>query len=196
MLYKSRSGNFIIVILFSVLSISASAQSTFDDKKTDSLLKQKFGWKTFDEKEFSIQAPHTFEKPKINDNQKTNFVIFAPLESPDDKFKENVNLIIQDLSGKNIDLDKFADISIEQIQKYLKNAEITENKRLKNENGEYQKFIYSSDVGTFGLKFEQYCWIVNEKAYILTFTAEKEKFDSIYQDFVEVVLNSFVLKVK
>jgi hypothetical protein len=187
--YKNR-----VVLLFSVLliSISVSAQSTFDEKKSDSLLKQKFGWKTFDEKEFSIQAPHTFERPK----KQASFIIFAPLESPEDKFKENVNLLIQDLSGKNIDLDKFTEITIEQVQNYIKNAEITENKRLKNDNGEYQKFIYSGEVGAFSLKFEQYCWIVNEKAYILTFTAEKEKFDNNYQEFVEVVLNSFVLKVK
>ncbi len=194
MLYQSLLCNKRVVLFFSVLliSISVSSQSTFEDKKSDSLLKQKFGWKTFDEKEFSIQAPHTFERPK----KKAGFIIFAPLESPDDKFKENVNLIIQDLAGKNIDLDKFTDISVEQIKNYIKNNEITENKKLKNENGEYQKFIYSGDVGAFSLKFEQYCWIVNEKAYILTFTAEKEKFDSNYQEFVEVVLNSFVLKVK
>lgn len=47
-----------VCLFFSILliSISVSAQSTFENKKSNSLLKQKFGWETFDEKEISIQA--------------------------------------------------------------------------------------------------------------------------------------------
>jgi hypothetical protein len=41
----------------------------------------------------------------------TSLVLLAPLESAQDKFKENVNLIIQDLCGYTIDLASYAAIS-------------------------------------------------------------------------------------
>ncbi|MBK7681894.1 MAG: hypothetical protein IPJ26_05200 [Bacteroidetes bacterium] len=47
----------------------------------------------------------------------TSFIIFSPLENDEDKFKENVNLLMQDLTGQNIDLDKY----VTKFQKVNKN---------------------------------------------------------------------------
>jgi hypothetical protein len=68
-----------------------------------------------------------------------------------------------------------------------------ESKRIKTQDEEYHKVIYTGDQGKYKLKFEQYYLIRNNKAYILTLTCEKEKFVN-YTDDGESILNSFVVK--
>ena len=67
---------------------------------------------------------------------------------------------------------------------------IIESKRITTENLNYQKVIYTGEQGMFNLKFEQYYWIVGDKAFILTLTCEESQFDN-FQVKGEKVLNSF-----
>ena len=75
----------------------------------------------------------------------------------------------------------------------ITNSALIESKRIKNGNDEYHKIIYSGDQGIFHLQFEQYYWVINEKAFVLTFTSEKAKFAD-YKTIGEEILNSFILK--
>ena len=63
----------------------------------------------------------------------------------------------------------------------------------KSDNFEYHKIIYGMSQGIFKLWMEQYYFIKNEKAYVLTFTAEADKFND-YKITGEKILNSFLLK--
>ena len=66
------------------------------------------------------------------------------------------------------------------------------DRKEKNEQ-EYQRIIYTGKQGEFNLKFEQYYWVIDEKAYVLTLTCEEDEFEN-YQETGETILNSFVLK--
>jgi hypothetical protein len=67
-------------------------------------------FKVFTGNDFSIQYPSGWEI-NTEGQMATSLVLLAPLESAQDKFKENVNLIIQDLCGYTIDLASYAAIS-------------------------------------------------------------------------------------
>jgi hypothetical protein len=43
------------------------------------------------------------------------------------------------------------------------------------------------------LKFEQYYWVINEKAFVLTLTCEEDQFKN-YKEVGEKILNSFIPK--
>ena len=148
--------------------------------------------KTLDLPGFSVQYPSTWELDQSG-QMGSSFILFSPLESEKDKFKENVNLLIQDLTGQNIDLNKYTEISEGQIKTMITNSALVESKRIKNGSDEYHKIIYSGDQGIFHLQFEQYYRVVNHKAYVLTFTTEKEKFAE-FTETGEKILNSFKLK--
>jgi len=47
--------------------------------------------------------------------------------------------------------------------------------------------------GRYELKVEQYYWVVNKEAYVLTFTSETSEYDN-YQQVGESILNSFKIK--
>ncbi|MEM8523171.1 MAG: leucine-rich repeat domain-containing protein [Bacteroidota bacterium] len=119
--------------------------------------------------------------------------LFSPLESAEDQFRENVNIMSQDISAYNIDLDMYVKISENEIKTLATNSKILESKRLKKEDREYHKIIYQADQGIFTVQFEQYYLISSNNVIIVTLTCEKEQFQT-YQALGEQILNSFEWK--
>lgn len=151
-------------------------------------------WYTFKKDNYSIEYPSNWE---LNESKRmgTIFILFSPSTSNKDQFRENINLIIQDLSDDNIDLKKYTEISENQIRTDIKNGKIIESKYMKDQDLEYHKIIYTGNQENRDLKFEQYYWVFEKKAYVLTLTCELSEFDN-YKLTGEKILNSFKLRKK
>ena len=176
-----------IVIAFLVLSMMACGQSTkVEEAPKENLNKN---WNTFTQANYSVSYPSVWELNQSGD-MGTSFIIFSPKESEQDNFRENVNLLIQDLTGKNIDLDKYTQISEGQIKTLAVNSTIVESKDLASGEMKYHKMVYTSDQGSFHLKYEQYYWVLSEIAYVLTFTTEQSTFNT-FKETGEKIMNSF-----
>ena len=153
------------VILFIITNLTVFGQSN--------------EWDSLNEKDYSIQYPEKWDLNKSG-QMGTSFILFSQLTSKNDKFKENVNLIIQDLTGHNIDLNKYVEISEGQIKTMITDGNIISSNRIKNKVTEFQKVIYTGKQGIFNLKFEQYYWVQHDKAYVLTLTCEVNEFNFTY----------------
>jgi hypothetical protein len=149
-------------------------------------------WKIFEQNDFSIRFPDSFEL-NTSGVLGSSFILFPKNTSLDDKFLTNINLLIQDLQKFNISLDDYLKIIEIQIETMRSNGNLIESERVNKNNFEFQKIIYTGMQGQLKLKFEQYCIVNNEKAYILTFTAKEEHFDT-YKTEVEIIMNSFIIK--
>lgn len=170
-----------IVTLF-IWSCGASTSS----KSTDQLE----GWETYSKDGYSIQFPKDWQLNKEG-QMGSEFAIFAPAESEIDKFRENVNLVIQDVSAYNLDLNAYAELSEKQITDMFTGAQILESGKKQNNDKSFYKMAFTATQGIFQLKFIQYYWVENKKAYVLTFTAEENKFDTFWNE-GEKIMNSFV----
>ncbi|NQX81349.1 MAG: hypothetical protein HRT66_05065 [Flavobacteriaceae bacterium] len=166
------------VILFIITNLTVFGQSN--------------EWDSLNEKDYSIQYPEKWDLNKSG-QMGTSFILFSQLTSKNDKFKENVNLIIQDLTGHNIDLNKYVEISEGQIKTMITDGNIISSNRIKNKVTEFQKVIYTGKQGIFNLKFEQYYWVQHDKAYVLTLTCEVNEFKN-FKDIGEKMLDSFKIK--
>jgi|688.fasta_scaffold51727_3 hypothetical protein len=174
--------------LFFLLSFGESIQNLSSGQITNESISS---WKTINDKNFSIQYPSDWELNQSG-QMSTTFILFAPLDSDKDAFKENVNLLMQDLQGYKMDLDQYTKISEEQIKKMITNSVIVESKRIKTNTDEYQQIIFTGDQGVFHLKFMQQYRVINEKAFVLTLTCEQEKFES-YRAAGENIFKSFTI---
>ncbi len=154
--------------------------------------KDKLNFHTIDRGSYSIQYPLAW----IIDTSRqfgSDLFLLSPNESEMDKFKENVNVMIQNLKGLNLDLDKFVQVSESQVKTYVTNGKVLESKRI-NQNGlEFHKLIYLGAQGVFSLKTEQYYFIKDEKAFVVTFVAEEDQFDK-YIVIAEKMMQSFKIK--
>lgn len=149
-------------------------------------------WKTLDENGYSIQYPSDWQLDNSG-QMGTSFILFSALVSDKDQFKENVNLLVQDLTGYNLDLDKYVEISENQIKTMVTDGNLILSNRLNKGGKEFQKTMYTGSQGIFKLKFEQYYWVIGNKAYVLTLTCEQSQFDA-YKETGEKILESFNLK--
>ncbi len=149
-------------------------------------------WNSIDDSKYFINYPSDWE---LNNSglMGTSFILFSPVSSSQDNFRENINLLVQDLSQYDLNLDKYVEISVNQVKSMITNAKIIENKTIKSKNGDFQEMIYTGDQGMYHLKFVQYYWIKNDSAFVLTLTTESNKFMD-YKVIGERILNSFVIK--
>jgi len=149
-------------------------------------------WKTYEQNEYSVQYPSDWELD-VSGQMQSIFILFSPLESEEDRFRENVNLITQDLTGQSIDLDRYTEISEEQVRTLLPNSSIVESRRVKKGAHEFHKLVYTREQGEMELVFEQYYGIWKDKAYVLTLTTTKTSTGQS-KETGEKILDSFLLK--
>jgi hypothetical protein len=150
------------------------------------------GWKTFDQPTYSISYPATWE---LNESKQmgSSFMLFSPIESAEDRFRENVNLLIQDISVHHLDLDQYTKISVEQIKSMITDAEMIEMQHVTTKTPNFYKLVYTGKQGTYLLKFIQYYFVIENQAYVLSFSATQNSYDK-FKEIGESILNSFRIK--
>ena len=181
-----------ILIAFLMILIVSCGQTPAKNSSAGTQSKPIANWKKLEEANYSIQYPPDWELNKSKEMQ-TSFILFSPQESGTDQFRENVNLIIQNLAGQNINLDKFAEISESQIKTMITNCKIIESKKIRGDDGDYYSIEYTGDQGVYHLNYQQYYWIKDDKAYVLTSTAEQSRLQA-YKQTGESILNSFSIR--
>lgn len=120
----------------------------------------------------------------------SDFFLFTQKTSPEDSFVENINLVVQNLATLNIDLNRFVEITVSQINA---RAKLIESQRGISNGTEYHQLVYEGVFEGLTLKFLQYDFVKNDKAYILTYSAKKEEYDNYFVT-MEKIMKTFTFK--
>ena len=174
-----------------LLLLTACGGSTVKQSPVLQVQKKIEGWKSLDEKNYSIQYPPEWELNQSG-QMGLDFILFSPLENAKDQFRENVNLVTEDVAGKNIDLNKYTKLCEEQIKTMITNSVLLDSKRIKVGDINYHRTIFTGVQGIYNLKFVQYYMVENEKAYVVTFTCTQATY-SAFKEVGENILNSFYI---
>ena len=170
----------IATLSFLLASVSCFSQTGSGEK-----------WIRMVKQEYAIQAPVTWS---IDSSKQmgTDLVVFSMLENGNDRFRDNVNVLIHNVAGMNIDLARYTSISTGRIKQMAPDSRIEESKTITTKKGAFQKIMYTATQGGFKLRFEQYYFITGKKAYAVTLTTEADKFET-FRPVGEAILNSFEL---
>jgi len=133
-------------------------------------------WKSVNTAEFTIQYPDSFDLDSSG-HAGTKLIFYSKQTSSMDLFLENINLLTEDLTGQNITLDQYVELSEGQITGMIQEAEIKDSKRIKFGDTEYHRLVFTGTQGQLKLKWLQHLRIEDGTAYVLTFTAEHSQFD-------------------
>lgn len=177
----------LILVAFS-LTLGAVAQNT-----ADSLPAKEVTWKIIRDSAYDIRYPANWT-PDQTGTMGADFILFAPLESVSDSFKENINLQITDFGSPGvITPEAFAQAAGEQIVKMITKARIVQTQRKERDDSIYYEMEFTGVQGELDLHWKQQYWLKSQYAFILTFTAE----ESAYLRFLPLadkILGTFVLK--
>ena len=183
--YTLTSGIGLTCLLILLATTLASAQSPVTKDESDGK------WESLKYGPYTIQYPGDWEVD-TSGQMGTSFILFSPLTDPADQFRENVNLLVQDLTGYDLTLDQYVEISEDQIRTMVDNGHIISSTRIREGNPEFHKMIYSGTHDIYQLQFEQYYRVADQTAFVLTLTCETDQFGN-YRKTGEAILNSFVI---
>lgn len=159
-------------------------------------------WQTFNRNNYSVKYPVDWDLQQsdnlesgtvVSKTVRSQFVVLSQIESPQDRFRENVNLVIEDLNGQKPNLDEYSRAADSQLKLMMKNCKILESKKVNKGSQQHYKTIWTWEYQTIPLKVEQYRWLSDGKAYVLTFTSEQNKFAQ-FQQVGKKILDTFTLK--
>ena len=179
----------LLLILAAFVNTSINAQTEKAETSSDTS-KTTIEWKTITENDFEIQWPTdwSLDTSKL---MGTRLILLSQKKNETDMFQENVNIIHQDLTGYGISLDDFVQISKDQMKQMITDLDIIQSEK----QGDYHKIIFSGKQGVFNLKFQQRYFVINEKAYVLTFTTESTEYDA-FKIKAEKILDSFQIRTE
>ncbi|CAN5844754.1 hypothetical protein BH11BAC4_BH11BAC4_09330 [soil metagenome] len=149
-------------------------------------------WLTFKATGYSLTYPANWV---IDTSKKMgiDLFIFSKLDSINDKFRENVNVLSSDTEGQHVSLDTFVKVSLKGIQDMATGYKILESKLYVLPGRTYHKIEFTMQQGTFNLHFVQYYFATDKKVYTITLTTEVSQFER-YRETGARMLDSFRLE--
>jgi len=142
-------------------------------------------WLYMDDEQYSIRYPQSWEL-RNGGAEDIQFWLLSKPSSSVDTFRENVNLVIEELL-ENMTLDQYTRYAENNIKhKYT----IIDKKKFSIKGQVYYHFILK---GKDGILLKQHYLVKGKRAYILTFTYEPAENATIHED-GDKVMTSFSLK--
>ncbi|MFK8037859.1 MAG: hypothetical protein AB8B74_06185 [Crocinitomicaceae bacterium] len=176
---------FIIIICFNISCNDISSDNSPIVFNSDS-------FKELNIKEFKINYPDDWDVDTTG-RYGVSFFIISPQSDKNDSFKENVNCFVENLTDSSMTLGKYTSLTEHQLTQMVTEYEPILNIRDSSINGAYQNMVYSGRQGKKVLTFQQYYWVKNSKAIVLTLTCEKTQYEA-YKMLGKAILDSFTIK--
>ncbi len=124
----------------------------------------------------------------------TKYLAFlSALENENDLFQENINIVVEDLTGIDITLKNYFELSYAQLEKIISDFSLISSESSIVANKDSETIIFSGVQGQLRLKWLQVYILNNNKAYVVTYTAEEKEFIK-YLPFMISIFTSFKLK--
>ena len=114
----------------------------------------------------------------------------APRENVSDIFQENVNIIVEDLSDQPMTLDEYTELSVQQLEQSVTDLNILDSSPFTLTDIPGHKVVYTGKQGQYDLKWMQVWTVKNDKAYVISYTAETDTY-SAFLGTAQEMIDSF-----
>lgn len=142
-------------------------------------------------KKFSVSYPSNWEQIAQNYQNQIINGFLAPYDNQNDSFRENLNVIVETYQSP-IQLDNYYQWNINQL-KAFPDIQILGNYDALVSGVPSKILIYSRSQSGKNLTFSQVFLVQGNTGYILTFTAESDKYQA-YQPIFQQIMDRFRLK--
>lgn len=134
------------------------------------------------EKGFTISLPGGWEQKK--DVMGAVIVAISPLEGPKDIFRENVNVVVEDLATPMSSKDYFNN-SVRVLKQLFKDFKLEKQGVAKINNRDFHWSMFTHRLGEVKAKVLQYMVVNGKRAYVITCSATPDAFKHYQARFEE-----------
>jgi hypothetical protein len=155
-------------------------------------------WKNYTNEKYGYELRYPLGWEIIEKNTLMDKVFIIEIKSPQednsDLYRENFNLIVTNISDEPITLQELTELSISEIDKSIINGEIIDSIDYSINGNPAYKLIYTTDFfpGAEKYRLQQMAvWTIkNEKTYLITYTAEENKYSN-FLEIIQGIIDSF-----
>ena len=104
--------------------------------------------------------------------------------SQNDDFAENINVVVQDLTGYDLDLESYKDLSMDQYAELDYNVDDIYKKTIDGAKGYFCK-VSCEEPGN-NCVILQYFTVIGDNAYVFTFASDEDDFDDLEDEVMEI----------
>ncbi|HEV8420195.1 MAG TPA: hypothetical protein VGR13_02425, partial [Actinomycetota bacterium] len=94
------------------------------------------------------------------------------------------------LPSSSITLDQYYEAALPQVEKVITDFDLGSSDAFTRSGRSWRRIVYTGRQGQFALQFQQDFTVVGNRAYVLTFVAERDRF-SEFLPVAEAILGSF-----
>jgi serine/threonine-protein kinase len=106
-------------------------------------------------------------------------VAFADAEHASGGFAPNVNVVVEELPSSDISQDQYTEAALAQLKNFITNLDNVEQNPSQLAGQPATEVTYTGTQGTSELRWLQVYTVAGDRAFVLTFTALPEQFDSV-----------------
>jgi eukaryotic-like serine/threonine-protein kinase len=147
-------------------------------------------FQTYDSSAYGIRIKYPSDWTKNEQVMGTVAAFLSSQESASDIFQENLNVIVQDLSTQPMTLEEYTELSVGQVEQFITDANILDSSATTLDGNSAHKVVYTGKQGQYNLKWMQIWTVKDNTAYVLSYTAEVNKY-SDFLDTAQEMINSF-----
>lgn len=123
------------------------------------------------------------------------FQAFSPKEGPNDRYRESVNVVIEDLNGKQVTEQQYIDATKKNLFFNVKDYRLI--KAGETMMGSYKAYeiIYTGKLDLYNLKFRAVISFFEKRAFIITYSSDLISYDKFYPETNKIMSSIRLLHV-
>ena len=177
------------IFIIAILALSVFSGCAEEKETTVQTTTPPPGFITYENSTHGIKIMYPQEWEKLENYMGTTVLFRSPLENSSDTFQENVNIAYETVTS-SMTLKDYTDLSIDQIKNTFEGIELIESNSANLAGVPAKRVVFKGKQYGYDLKWLQFYLLKGNKAYMITYTAEENKFDK-YMSTVQTMVNTF-----
>lgn len=161
---------------------SKDSSSKDNSSKKNNSSSNTSSWKSYSGDGYSIKLSSDWSKTKGSSAVDIAFAYDGTTQNDD--FAENINVVVQDLTGYDLDLESYKDLSMDQYAELDYNVDDIYKKTIDGAKGYFCKV--SCEESGINCVILQYFTVIGDNAYVFTFASDEDDFDDLEDEVMEI----------
>ncbi|MBX7206194.1 MAG: hypothetical protein K1X81_12290 [Bacteroidia bacterium] len=123
------------------------------------------------------------------------FQAFSPKEGPNDRYRESVNVVIEDLNGKQVSEQQYIEATKKNLLFNVKDYRLIKSGEIMLGGYKAYEILYTGKLNMYNLKFRAVIVFFEKRAFVMTYSSDLISYDKFYPETNKIMSSIRLLHV-